>query len=694
MPIPKNKKQKFPKKTAKSFINKSFNCSGKATLEAKLHENDEKEEKMRTFSGIAYTGGIMTPSWGVPVVIDLTGLSVSKKQRPILKDHDSAQVVGHSTGFNIGESTLEVSGAMSGSNSARAEVVANSDNGFEWQMSVGINAKQVRFIEEDEVVKVNGRVFKNEEFYLIEKSTLREVSFVALGADDDTVALVANDNTNNDFNEDIQMNFQEWLKAMGFEDSTALSETQLASLQAKFDAEGEVEPKKQPVTTPTKEKVEASVDAVAEMNASVIANAKRIQKIQSLCNGDQTLIAKAVENNWDETKTELEVLRATSLKKVPNVIIDNGIENADKVMQASLEKSCGIDISKTYDAKTLEASDKHYKNFGLQDIIEASARANGYSGNGHFKADPRGMMKSAFSTISLPLILSNIANKSLAKGFDSVESAWRSIADIASVRDFKQVNRYALTGDMTFEALTANGEIKHGKVGEIGYTNQVSTYAKMFAITREMLINDDLDALSKVPQKIGRGGALKINDVFWLKFLDNTGIFSVVNKNLLTGGASALSIASLSSLATKLKKQTDPDGKTFPVSPAILLVPVELGIQAGQLMSDSFILSDGATAQTPSVFTNKNPHVGKYSLVESAYLSDTTLAGNSATAFYLLANPSDISVIEMAFLNGVQSPNVESADVDFDTLGIQMRGYFDFGCNFQEYRGGARSDGV
>ena len=48
-----------------------------------------------------------------------------------------------------------------------------------------------------------------------------------------------------------------------------------------------------------------------------------------------------------------------------------------------------------------------------------------------------------------------------------------------------------------------------------------------------------------------------------------------------------------------------------------------------------------------------------------------------------LPDPNDLPVIEAAFLNSQQTPTVERADADFNVLGIQFRGYFDFGVALQ-----------
>jgi hypothetical protein len=89
-------------------------------------------------------------------------------------------------------------------------------------------------------------------------------------------------------------------------------------------------------------------------------------------------------------------------------------------------------------------------------------------------------------------------------------------------------------------------------------------------------------------------------------------------------------------------------------------------------------------------YPTSNPHAGKFTVQRSSYLSNAAIAGNSVLAWYLLADPNDLAVIETVFLNGIEMPTVESADADFDTLGIQMRGYFDFGVTKQEFRGGVK----
>ncbi len=75
---------------------------------------EEGKPALRKFSMVAYTGGAMRlGGWPYPVVVDLAGMRVTRKSRPILKDHDRASIVGHTDDIMVGDSRLEVAGVIS-----------------------------------------------------------------------------------------------------------------------------------------------------------------------------------------------------------------------------------------------------------------------------------------------------------------------------------------------------------------------------------------------------------------------------------------------------------------------------------------------------------------------------------------------------------------------------------------------------
>jgi hypothetical protein len=349
-----------------------------------------------------------------------------------------------------------------------------------------------------------------------------------------------------------------------------------------------------------------------------------------------------------------------------------------------------------YDEPTLDAATRRFRGgIGLQELLLEAAWANGYSGRSF--RESREVLRYAFgrdiqaglSGIDLGGILSNVANKFLLEGFYSVERAWRSICAVRNVPDFKTVTSYRLIGKDQYEQVGPGGELKHGTLGEEKFTNKADTYGLILTIDRRDIINDDLGALTLVPRKLGRGSGLKINDVFWTTFLNNAAFFSAANKNLLAGTDTALGIDGLTKAETAFLEQVDGDGKPIGVMPAVLLTPVGLSAIGTQLFKSLEIRDTTSGVKYPVA----NPHQGKFRAEVSRYLANPKYPGSSAKAWYLLSDPNDLPVIEVAFLNGQEAPTIETAEADFNVLGVQLRGYHDFGCALQDPRGGVRCKG-
>jgi hypothetical protein len=298
-----------------------------------------------------------------------------------------------------------------------------------------------------------------------------------------------------------------------------------------------------------------------------------------------------------------------------------------------------------------------------------------------------------FSTLSLPNILSNVANKFLIMGWQSIDQTPLRICNIRPVRDFKQTTTVSLTGGLMFKQVGPDGELKSAELGETVYLNQAGTYGIICQITRTDIINDDLNALTAVPERIGRGGMLKLNDIVWNLFLNNSAFFTSGNKNVATGAGSALSFSGLSAAEVVFMKQVDPDGFPLGISPAILLVPPTLKTTALQLMQSTMLIGSINTT-TGVVSPDKNVFQGRYAVETSPYMENTNYTGNSSTAWYLLAPTGVLPVLQLVALNGKPEPTVQTADAEFSVLGVSMRGYSDIGVNFGEFRGGVRSAGV
>ncbi len=660
---------------------------------------EDQAPSLRRFTMTAYTGGPMNLNgWRYPVVVDLQGMQMGKQRRPILLDHthDVDFVLGQTDSVAVLNNQLIVTGQVMGDSPKARQVIALNDRGFAWQASIGARADQVEFVAEGKSSMVNGQEVSGP-VNIARRSTLGEVSFVVLGADDNTSAQIA---ASQSTSEEEATTFEDWLVEHGF-DEAALQAGQRTMLEQLFKGAEPTpitaaitatvtEPEKQTSSAPTAE------DQVLALRKSMATELNRITAIRKACGGRHPEIeAKAITEGWEPMRAELEVLRLDR-PKAP------AIHSADRSITTNvLEAACMMtarhpDVESQYDEKTLETATRRFRGgIGLQELLLEAAWANGYTGR-TFR-DNREVLRFAFhapiqagiSTVEVAGILSNVANKFLLDGFFSVERVWRNICAVRNVSDFKTVSSYRLIGKDQYELVAPGGEIQHGTLGEEKYQNKADTYGLLLAIDRRDIINDDLGAITTVPRKLGRGSGLKINDVFWTTFLNNATFFTAGNKNFLAGANTVLGIDSMTLAETAFMDQVDSDNKPIGVMPMIALVPTALSAPATQLYKSLEMRDNTANARTPV----SNPHQGKYRVEVSRYLGNAAYAGSSTKAWYLMADAADLPLIEVAFLNGQESPTIETAEADFNVLGVQMRGFHDFGVSLQDFRAAVKVKG-
>lgn len=707
-----------------------------AALELTAAESgDGGKPKVRAFSMTAYTGGAMRLSgyyW--PVVVDLAGVQVRSQTRPILYYHNVERIVGHTESIEVTSQRIKVAGKLSGVGDDVTRVTATADNGFPWQASIGADPLQMEFVDRGNTVKVNGRNFDGP-VYVARKTSLREISFVALGADDSTTASIAATNPTLT-KEPTTMGFSAWLKANGWDESS-LSEPQLATLKAAYESSlnpapgpggnsrcpepGKTSPGNngpiqggQPGFDPeefTRKSRELQAQETERVTGIRAAIAKGTVQTIKVGDKDVSLEAHAIREGWTADQVELHVLRA-SRPTGPAIHMAPSAPSEPVVLEAALCKTAAFPgIEKSFKPEVLEAADRHYRGFGIQQLLLIAAMANGYiarPGERISAGNLRTIMQFAFPSLPLQAasamdvsgILSNVANKELLAGYVEESEEWREISAIKTVTDFKSVTSYRMLDNFEYEEVGADGQITHGELGEESYTRQAKTYAKMFALTRTDIINDDLGALDDVRTRLGRGGKKKFNNIFWKKFLDNSAFFTAGRGNFISGGTTNLGLdgVGLEQTVTAFRKLKSPakDGAkkvgTVGGRPDRLIVPPELEFIADRLYASAFVNTGGAATATS--VPDANIHAKKYRPVVVNWLSDTAFTGNSATAFYLLRNPMDMAAMVVSFLNGNQTPIVESAEAAFNTLGIEFRGYHDFGCDQAEYLAGVKSKGA
>ncbi len=601
---------------------------------------------------------------------------------------------------------------FSGVNSYTEEIVASSKNGFPWQASIEAEPKAVEDVQAGAQAQVNGQPVSGP-ITVIRKSRLKGASFVSLGADASTGVRVAASQGG----KAMDPKFREWLIAKGFDKPEALTEAQVASLKASYDAElvkAAAGDGKAPAPAPAKVPEPVKAADPAEL---IKAERQRVSQIEAACKGDWSkedavkveairTTGIAAGQTLAEVNAELlKVLRASRPAASAPAFIQGGSQPVTaQILAAALcmanRAKVGMDDAKlvaSFGQQTIEAAHRLAR-VRLTEIMAACAELDGIT-LPRFGRGSDEWIRAAFSSISLAGILGNTANKTLLAAYAAVPSGIRRIFKTGQVSDFKTHTRYRLTADGVMKKVAPSGEIQHGTLGEDSYTQKVDTYGRFFQLTRQDVVNDDLGAFLEIPRVLGRGWAVAIEEAGATLLLSNpSSFFSGANANYNSGAGSVLGNTGLATLVALFLAQVDSQGKSVMVEPRYLVVPPALKNTADQLYVSSNLdtVASGLSSTAARVVEqvpNRNTHAGKYEPICIPQLSNASFSGYSALAWYLFADPAALAAFEIAYLNGQEMPTIESVGVATDVLGLGFRGYGDFGVAAQDHRGAAMSAG-
>jgi hypothetical protein len=585
---------------------------------------------------LAYGGGVMSPQGHGELVIDLKGLELPD-QVPLLAEHnDSLDGIIGKGKPKIEAGKLYVDGQLIDGEKAN-KIRALSQSGIPLQASVGVEPTRKRLVKDGETVLVNGQTIKaSRPLTLVEAGKLREISIVSLGADSTTSAIVA-------------------------KKGTQMSEV-----------------------------------ITADNNHDLIrAERERIAQINRMTTGDwgsQDAVIARLRDQAINEEISLSVLANSLLEciraqrpKGPAIHASHHDNMNEKTLEASLMIRAGQEslAVKAYGEQTVEAARKAGIH-SLVDLCKASLLAN-------YKDVPSSrdeMIRASVSNSNLPNILSNTLGRSLIESYTSATQGWRPFARVLSAANFQPQTAIRPSTFEPLEQVAPGGNLTHASLNEDGvYSWRVDTFGRMLTIDRRDIVNDNLQAFSEVGPMMGMAAGRSLNDLVWKTILGAGTHYSVGNKNLISGGTSALSITSLGNLIAKMRQQVDRNGMNIDLQLSALVVPVELEATARAILASAEI--KGSTNEPSG-----NPMFGIVpNLVVEPRLSNSVFTGNSATAWYLFAQPIHAPIL-VGFLQGRESPTIETADADFATLGMQMRIYHDYGCALGDAKASAKSAGA
>jgi hypothetical protein len=300
------------------------------------------------------------------------------------------------------------------------------------------------------------------------------------------------------------------------------------------------------------------------------------------------------------------------------------------------------------------------------------------------------------STSDFPVLLGNVFNKVLLNAYGIIPDTWRLFCKVGSVSDFRQALRYRAGTFGDLAVIPEGGEYTYGTIPD-GEKNpiQAKTYGKMFSVTRQLLINDDLGALTDILGLMGRGAARTLEKAVYSLIGQNSGngptmadggvLFNSTavtsaggHANLLASGGTAPTIAAISAMQQAMMTQSY-GGDYIDVPPTIFLGPVDLAAIAQDLNDSQYDPADNK-------FQKPNRVRGLFKTI----VGTPRLTG---TKWYMFADPNVEPVLEVDFLNGQQTPYTEQRE-GWNVDGIEYKIRHDFGVAAVGFRGARANPGA
>lgn len=335
---------------------------------------------------------------------------------------------------------------------------------------------------------------------------------------------------------------------------------------------------------------------------------------------------------------------------------------------------------------------REFRSLSLLDLAKDSLERSGVSTKGMDKME---MARAAISssTSDFPVLLAGTNRRILLAAYATIPDTWRQFCAVGSVGDFREYSRLRMQSSFNkLDKVDENGEYKNKKINDAEAEKvSVDTFGNTINVTRKMIVNDDLNGFSRLAGMLGRAAARSIElDVYSLLALnsglgpvmsDGKTLFHADHGNLISTGAGAPSVEQFEKIRLAMAKQKDKGVDDFlDLRPSIWLGPIELGGEARVVNDAQYDVNVTSKFQVPNrvrgLFGN---------IIDTPRLS--------GTAYYAFANPADEPVLEVNFLDGVQTPMMEQEET-FDVDGLRWKIRMDYGVDAIGWRGAVRNAGA
>lgn len=429
--------------------------------------------------------------------------------------------------------------------------------------------------------------------------------------------------------------------------------------------------------------------AVEEALEADRARAKEIKRLQAHYNLDDVWSQRHIKQN---TTIEQVIADATEVRAKNAPIVDGNLSIGDDYESIGWRTDqMAVALSSRMARK---APPEPARQYALSSIAECALeclalnhRTRGRSLDA--RRNPGQVVELALHTTSdFPLLMANVLNKSLLPDYDLAPQTYRQIAARKEFKDFRP-HPFLRAGDFpNLLQVNEHGEFQSGTLSETSESVTAITYGRILGISRQIMVNDDLNAFQDIASNAGRRVAAFENRTFYLLCIlpaaglgptmsassGGVAVFNAAHNNIT--GAGVLSNTLLGSALALMMAQTSLDGIPLNTMPKILLTSPTSYVLAKTLLA----------ALTPNVASSVNPFAGELMAVADANLG-------TGTRFYVLADPGQLPNYVYGTLEGQSGPRTE-VQPGFRIDGLEVKVAVDFGCGAIEFRGGVTGAGA
>jgi len=426
-------------------------------------------------------------------------------------------------------------------------------------------------------------------------------------------------------------------------------------------------------------------ERIAQINNQARANVQEIQNMLDLFKGEKVVENVTTQSLMANGKTTPEAVRAHLLdemgkhqKPSSGAIPMNHDEHLKNFMN---DASDAILMRNNIAVKNVSAGARELANLSLMAMAEKHLNLTGKSTSLMSK---RQILDTAFaathSTSDFGKLLGNTAGKSLRGAYEEEYGSHEIWTGEVEVPDFKDQSLVQLSEAPDLDKIAEGAEYKYGSFSDGGMTFRIEKYGKLFSLTYEAMINDDLMAFTRLPQAFGKSAKRKESDLVYQVLTgnptlnDGVALFHASHGNLITG-ATGLTVTSLAEPRAMMRRQKGLNSAApINIVPRYLIVPAAMETTAEQLL---------ASVVDPS---KTNDTVNPEFIRGLTLVVDSRLDEVDEQDCYLAANPAQVDTITRAYLANTPRPYYEMRE-GWEVDGMQVKARMEFAAVPVDYRG-------